>query len=334
MNAKGVASSYSDVYTPGHGGAGSEGEGGAGGGGGGGGSGDFDDLNSGGGDSGGSGGSGGYGGGGGNGGEAGGGSFAFYVTAGSSAVVDYASELATQGGGSGAQGGNGGAGGAGGAGGQGSAYAATTIGAGSNGGAGGAGGPGGPGAGGEGGPSFAVAGGGSLELGTGVLEQVARPGEGGEPGGEGGRPAHSGGGGPNQPCSASCKVNATLPVQLPSVVTVSKGVIVITIGCLEACTGKLTLTGSFGKHHVKGLALAAKHGGTSVLGKLSFSAPAKKLVKLHVHLSKAASKQLKALTSMKATLTVVLKLGKAKKTKHTQTIELVGSAASKPTKAK
>ncbi|MGA2163262.1 MAG: hypothetical protein ABSH36_02195 [Solirubrobacteraceae bacterium] len=195
--------------------------------------------------------------------------------------------------------------------------------------------PGHGGAGGEGGPSFAVAGGGSVELGSGVLEQVARPGEGGEPGGEGGRPAHSGGGGPNQPCSASCKVNATLPVQLPSVVTVSKGVIVITIGCLEACTGKLTLTGSFGKHHVKGLALAAKHGGaTSVLGKLSFAVPAKKLVKLHIHLGKSARKQLKSVTSMKATLTVELKLGKAKKTKHTQMIELVGSAASKPAKAK
>ncbi len=331
-DAKGVASSYSNLYTPGHGGAGGEGEGGAGGGGGGGGSGDFDDLNSGGGDSGGSGGSGGYGGGGGNGGEAGGGSFAFYVTAGSSAVVDYAGDLVAQGGGTGGDGGNGGAGGAGGAGGQGSAYAATTIGAGSNGGAGGAGGPGGPGAGGEGGPSFAVAGGGSVELGTGVLEEVARPGEGGEPGGEGGRPAHSGGGGPNEPCSASCKVNPQLPVQLPSVVTVSKGVIVIAIGCLEACTGKLTLTGSFGKHHVKALALAAKRGGgTSVLGKLSFSLPAKKLAKLHIHLGKAVRKQLKAVTSMRATLTVELKLGKAKKTKHTQTVVLVGPAASRPT---
>ena len=253
------------------------------------------------------------------------------MTSGSSAVVDYASDLTTQGGGTGGQGGNGGAGGAGGAGGQGSAYAATTIGAGSNGGAGGAGGPGGPGAGGEGGPSFAVAGGGSVELGTGVLQEVGRPGEGGEPGGEGGRPAPSGGGGPNEPCSSSCTVSATLPVQLPSVVTVSKGVIVITIGCLEACTGKLTLTGTFGKHHVKGLALAAKHGGgTSVLGKLSFSLPAKKLAKLHIHLSKSVRKRLKAVTSMKATLTVELKLGRAKKTKHTQTIVLVGPAASKP----
>ncbi len=106
----------------------------------------------------------------------------------------------------------------------------------------------------------------------------------------------------------------------------------ITIGCLEACVGKLTLTGAFGKHHVKGLALAAKHGGgaTVVLGKLSFSLPAKKLVKLRVHLSKAVRKQLKAVTSMKATLTVELKLGKAKKTKHTQAIVLVGPAASKP----
>ena len=105
----------------------------------------------------------------------------------------------------------------------------------------------------------------------------------------------------------------------------------ITIGCLEACTGKLTLTGTFGKHHVKGLALAAKHGGgTSVLGKLSFSLPAKKLAKLHIHLGKAVRKRLKAVTSMKATLTVELKLGRAKKTKHTQTIVLVGPAASKP----
>ncbi len=336
-NAKGAASGYGGLYTPGHGGAGGEGEGGAGGGGGGGGSGDFDDLNSGGGDSGGSGGSGGYGGGGGSGGEAGGGSFALYVTTGSSAVVDYASDLAAQGGGSGGQGGNGGAGGAGGAGGQGSAYAATTIGAGSNGGAGGAGGPGGPGAGGEGGPSFAVAGGGSAELGTGVLEQVARPGEGGEPGGEGGRPAHSGGGGPNEPCSASCTINPTLPVQLPSVVTVSKGVIVITIGCLEACTGKLTLTSDiFGRHHVKGLALAAKHGGgASVLGKLSFSLPAKKVAKLEVHLGKAARKQLKSVARIKATLTVQLKLGKAKKrTKYSDPLVLYGPEARKPPKGK
>ena len=337
-NAKGAASSYGDVYTPGQGGAGGAGEGGAGGGGGGGGSGDFDDLNNGGGDSGGSGGSGGYGGGGGSGGEAGGGSFALYVAAGSSAVVDYASDLATQGGGTGGDGGNGGAGGPGGAGGQGSAYAATTIGAGSNGGAGGAGGPGGPGAGGEGGPSFAVAGGGSAELGTGVLEQVARPGEGGEPGGEGGRPARSGGGGPNEPCSSNCKVNPQLPVQLPSFVTVAKGVVVITIGCLEACTGKLTLTANtFGKHHVRGLALAARRGGgTSVLGKLSFSLRAKQLAKLRIHLGKAARKRLKGLKQgLPATLTVQLRLGKAKRaTRHTQAIELLPPVAGKPPKAK
>jgi hypothetical protein len=337
VNSQSAASTYGSSYDPGHGGTGGTGEGGAGGGGGGGGSGDFDDLNSGGGDAGGSGGSGGGGGNGGAGGEAGGGGFALYITAGSSAVVDYASDLVTQGGGNGGQGGNGGAGGAGGSGGQGSAYAASTIGAGSNGGAGGAGGPGGPGAGGEGGPSFAVAGGGSAELGAGVLEEVARPGEGGEPGGEGGRPAHSGGGGANEPCSSSCTINATLPVQLPASVPIAKGVVVIPIGCLEACTGKLTLTSStFGKRHVKALALAAKSNkGTSVLGELSFSLPAKKIVKLRVHLSKAARKQLKGVLSIKATLTVELKLGKKKKlTKYSDPLVLYVPQAKKPAKTK
>jgi hypothetical protein len=178
----------------------------------------------------------------------------------------------------------------------------------------------------------------SVELAPGTIEHVGAPGLGGYPGGWGGEPAPSGGGGPNSPCSANCKVNPNLPVQLPSSATVSNGVIVITIGCLEACTGKLTLTdNTFGKHHVKGLALAAKHSkGTSVLGKLSFSLRAKKITKLKIHLGKAARKRLRGLKKgLPATLTVELKLGRAKKaTRYTQTIELLPPAVSKPPKAK
>jgi len=329
--------SASDLYQQGAGVRGGTGFSGGGGGGGAGGSGDFDSLTNGAGDGGGSGGAGGFGGEGGAGGEEGGGSFGLYLADRSSAKVEAASELSSGRGGPGGEGGSGGGGGAGGSGGKGGAYAASTIGAGSNGGAGGGGGPGGGGGGGAGGPSYAVFGPGeSVELASDTIEHVGGPGLGGYPGGWGGEPAPSGGGGPNSPCSANCKVNPNLPVQLPSSVTVSKGVIVILMGCLEACTGKLTLTSNTsGKRHVKALALAAKHSkGASVLGKLSFSLPAKKIVKLHVHLSKAEIKQLKGIVSLKATLTVDLRLGKKKLTKYSDPISLYGPKAPKssPTK--
>lgn len=93
---------------------------------------------------------------------------------------------------------------------------------------------------------------------------------------------------------------------------------------------------SFGKHHVKALGLAAKHSvGASVLGKLSFSLPAKKVAKLHIHLSKATRKQLKNLASLKAILTVQLKLGKAKKRKkYSDPIVLFGPKAKKQAPSK
>ncbi len=73
-----------------------------------------------------------------------------------------------------------------------------------------------------------------------------------------------------------------------------------------------------------------------MLGKLSFSLPAKKIAKLHIHLSKSTRKQLKNLTSLKATLTVQLKLGKAKKLKkYSDPLVLYGPKATKaPKKAK
>jgi hypothetical protein len=73
-----------------------------------------------------------------------------------------------------------------------------------------------------------------------------------------------------------------------------------------------------------------------VLGKLSFSLPAKKFVKLHIHPSKAARKQLKSVVTIKATLTVQLKLGKAKKLKkYSESLVLHGPKAHKaPKKAK
>jgi hypothetical protein len=332
--------SAADLYQQGAGARGGTGFSGGGGGGGAGGSGDFDALTNGGGDGGGAGGAGGFGGEGGAGGEEGGGSFGLYLADRSSAKVEVASELSSGRGGPGGEGGSGGGGGAGGSGGKGAAYAASTIGAGSNGGAGGGGGPGGGGGGGAGGPSYAVFGPGeSVELAPGTIEHVGAPGLGGYPGGWGGEPGPSGGGGPNSPCSANCKVNPNLPVQLPPSATVSQGVVVITIGCIEACTGKLTLSGStfVGKHHVKALALAAKHSkDRPLLGKLSFSLRAKKLTKLKIHLSKAARKQLKGLKKgFPATLTVQLKLGKAKKAaRYTQAIELLPPAAGKPPKAK
>jgi hypothetical protein len=158
------------------------------------------------------------------------------------------------------------------------------------------------------------------------------------PGGAGGAPAPSGGGGPSAPCSANCKVNPNLPVQLPATATISGGVVIVAVGCLDTCTGKLTITGTLGGHHHVNLALVSKHGAhatrAAVLGKRSFSLPAKKPTKLRVQLNKAARKGLKSVKSFKATLTVELKLGKAKPARYTQPIELVGPGASKPPKAK
>jgi hypothetical protein len=324
------------LYEPGTGAGGSSGQPGGGGGGGGGGSGDFDGLTNGGGDAGGGGGSGGLGGGGGVGGGGGGGSFGVYLVGGSHAVFDYSSGLASDEGGEGGEGGNGGAGGPGGTGGKGSSYAASSIGAGGNGGAGGGGGPGGPGGGGLGGPSYAVFADAhsGAELAVGTEQTSGAVGGGGEPGGPGGRPAERGGGGPSSPCSANCTVSAKLPVAIPPTATISGGVVTVGFGCVKACRGKLTLTGDLAKV----AAVAAKGHGAheAVLGRLSFSLPAKKVAKLHIRLSAAARKRLKGLKKgLQATLTVELKLGKAKKaTNYTQTIELVPPAANPPPKAK
>ena len=332
------------LYEPAAGANGSSGQPGGGGGGGGGGSGDFDGLTNGGGNGGGGGGSGGLGGGGGAGGIGGGGSFGIYLVGGSHAVFDYSSSLASGEGGEGGEGGNGGNGGPGGAGGKGSSYAASSIGAGGNGGAGGGGGAGGPGGGGLGGPSYAVFADAhsGVELAVGTTQTSGAVGGGGEPGGPGGRPAERGGGGPSSPCSAHCTVSARLPVAIPPTATISGGVVTVGLGCVKPCKGKMTLTGELAKAAAiapKGQGIASKAHGAheTVLGRLSFSLPAaKKVAKLHIRLSTAARKRLKGLQKgFPATLTVELKLGKAKKaTRYTQTIELLPPAASKPPKAK
>ena len=320
------------LYEPGAGAGGSSGQPGGGGGGGGGGSGDFDGFNNGGGDAGGGGGSGGLGGGGGPGGGGGGGSFGVYLVGGSHAVFAYSSGLSSAEGGEGGEGGNGGAGGPGGAGGKGSSYAANSIGAGGNGGAGGGGGPGGPGGGGLGGPSYAVFADArsGVELAAGTEETAGAVGGGGEPGGPGGRPAERGSGGPSAPCSGNCAVSAKLPVAIPPTATISGGVVTVGFGCVKACRGKLTLTGQL----AKSAALAAKSRGAHavVLGHLSFSLRAKKVAKLHIRLNAPARKRLKGLKKgFPATLTVELKLGKAKRaTSYTQTIEILPPSAGKP----
>jgi hypothetical protein len=333
------------LYEPSAGASGSSGQPGGGGGGGGGGSGDFDGVTNGGGDAGGGGGSGGLGGGGGAGGVGGGGSFGIYLVGGSHAVFDYSSSLASGEGGEGGEGGNGGTGGPGGAGGKGSSYAASSIGTGGNGGAGGGGGPGGPGGGGLGGPSYAVFADAhsGVELAVGTTQTAGAVGGGGEPGGPGGRPAERGGGGPSSPCSAHCTVSAQLPVAIPPTATISGGVVTVGLGCVKPCKGKMTLTGELAKAAAiapTGQVIASKkaHGAhEAVLGRLSFSLPAaKRVAKLHIRLSAVARKRLKGLEKgFPATLTVELRLGKAKKaTRYTQTIELLPPAAGKPPKAK
>ncbi len=69
-----------------------------------------------------------------------------------------------------------------------------------------------------------------------------------------------------------------------------------------------------------------------MLGKRSFSLPAKKLTKLRVHLSKAARKQLKGAASIKATLTAKLTLRNSRKPKTY--VSGVVLSSHKPTTAK
>ncbi len=129
-------------------------------------------------------------------------------------------------------------------------------------------------------------------------------------------------------------MSAKLPVAIPPTATISGGVVTVGFGCVKACRGKLTLTADL----AKGAAVAAKGHGThgAVLGRLSFSLSAKKVAKLHIRLNAAARRRLKGLRrAFPATLTVELKLGKAKQTtKYTQTLELVPPAANGPPKGK
>ncbi len=77
-------------------------------------------------------------------------------------------------------------------------------------------------------------------------------------------------------------------------------------------------------------------GGSGGGGSFGVSLPAKKVAKLHIRLNAAARKRLMGLRrSLQATLTVELKLGKAKRaTRYTQTLELVPPAANGPPKGK
>ncbi len=320
--------SAAGLYQQGAGVRGGAGFSGGGGGGGAGGSGDFDIATNGAGDGGGAGGAGGFGGEGGAGGEEGGGSFGLYLAEGSKATVQAASELSSGRGGPGGSGGSGGGGGAGGSGGKGSAYAANTIGAGSNGGAGGGGGPGGGGGGGAGGPSFAVFGPGeTVELAPDTVEHVGSPGLGGYPGGWGGEPAPSGGGGPNSPCSANCKVNQALSVQLPYVAPVSGGKLVtLVLACHVACRGKLTLS----VHSVKGRVASAfsDRARSTQIGKLSFSLRASRRTALHIVLNRAGRALIKRLKRFTATLHVEVKLaGSHHATSYSQSVALAAPPA-------
>ena len=323
-----------DLYQQGVGASGGAGFSGGGGGGGGGGSGDFDGLTNGAGDNGGSGGAGGWGGEGGAGGSEGGGSFGLYLADHSSAVVDYASELTSGNGGPGGEGASGGAGGAGGSGGKGSAYAASTIGAGSNGGAGGGGGPGGGGGGGAGGPSYAIFGPGeTVEEAADTKEHVGSPGRGGYPGGWGGEPAVSGGGGPDQPCSANCKFSPNLPVQLPYSAPVSGGKLVtIPLACAKACHGVLTLSVRLlrGKIASAGHVAAAR---ATQIGRLRFSLRAKRTTSLQVTLNKAGRALVKRFKAIRATLVVeVTAAGARHATKYTHAIEMAPAIKGPPAK--
>ena len=220
----------------------------------------------------------------------------------------------------------------GGTGGQGSAYAATTIGAGSNGGAGGGGGPGGPGAGGEGGPSYAIAGGGSVELGTGVLEEVARRVEVENPAAKAAARRTAAAADPQRLARRAARSTPRSRVQLPSVVTFPRrdrdhGWLPRSLHWQIDAHRQLRQTSC------ERLGVAAKHGGHVGAGRLSFSLPREEARQASHPPEQGRAQAAAGGEQHEATLTVELKLGKAKKTKRTQAIELVGPAASKPAKA-
>ncbi len=320
-NEESKAASAGESYLPGAAPAGEPGVPGGGGGGGGGGSGNDNGLANGGGDGGGGGGGGGEGGAGGAGGAGGGGSFGVYLDGSSKLVVDLGSTIHAGGGGNGGNGGSGGSGGSGGAGGKGNTKSSSQVGAGGNGGAGGSGGPGGGGGGGIGGPSYIVY---SADS-TSVFERsedttliAGAPGSGGVAGGGGSTPAPSGGGGPSSPCVGSCASTASLPVLLPVYATVSGGRVITVLKCHKRCTGTITLTLP-AKAAAAG-AGARVAGAGAVLGRLNFSLPANRSKTLKVPLNATGRARLKRSKSLRVSMTVSLRLGKAKPKSYTQVL--------------
>ena len=99
--------------------------------------------------------------------------------------------------------------------------------------------------------------------------------------------------------------------------------------CRQRCSGTITLllgghTAATARNGVAAAGVAAARGRV-ILGRLSFSLAANKATTLRIPLTKAGRKDLKHAKTLRATMTVALKVGHAKPKSYSQTLELTKS---------